>query len=78
MNVQSIVPRPRPGTYDIHVVPNGDAWAVKREGEPAFLREVRTQREAISFGQYLARESAPNSLVIHGVDGRFRDVRTYR
>lgn len=75
------VPPTRPiqkGTYDIHVVPiNGaTAWAVKGEQNRFYSMVAETQFEAIAYAVRQARESSAQ-LVIHGRDGRFRDVRSY-
>lgn len=66
------------GTYDLHVVSinHGSAWAVKNEQNEFYSMVAPTQTEAIAFGMHQARESAAQ-LVIHGRDGRFRDVRNY-
>lgn len=55
---------------DIHVVPAGDQWSVKRGGTPIGL--FGTQAEATDFG----RDQAPADeveLVIHGADGQIRE-----
>lgn len=76
--IATATPAPmRPGTHDIHVVPTSRGWGIEREGENDLLRLTRTQAEAISFGRYLAMEGSPESLLIHGVDGRIREVRSY-
>ena len=59
-----------------HVVPKGDEWAVKGEGNNKATRVVDTQAEAIK----IAREIAINQeseLVIHGKDGKIRDKDSY-
>lgn len=59
-----------------HVVPKGDEWAVKGEGNIKATRVVDTQAEAIK----IAREIAINQeseLVIHGKDGKIRDKDSY-
>jgi len=75
MNIVPVV-TPRPGLSDFHVVPSSRGWYVEREGTPFPFSLFSTQKEAISEGVVLAK-SAVVSLVIHGVDGRFRDVRSY-
>lgn len=66
----------RPGTYDVHIVPQHGAWGVEVEGENFTRTLLPTQYEAIAYGVRLARESAA-LLLIHGRDGQFRDVRNY-
>lgn len=62
---------------DVHVVPYGKSWVVEYAGgndEPLYMAD--TQKDAIRFGIETAREGAA-LLIIHGQDGRFRDVRNY-
>lgn len=68
---------PLPFRFDVHIVPSGSSWAVKAENLPSYLYVARTQREAIAYGIELARDAA-SQLLIHGKDGRFRDVRVYK
>jgi uncharacterized protein YdaT len=55
-----------------HVLPHGEGWAVRGEGNSRATRVFETQQEAIQR----AREIAANKkveVVIHGRDGRIRD-----
>ena len=59
-----------------HVVPRGNGWAVKGEGNKKATALYPTQREAIKK----AREIAINQnseLFIHGRNGRIRDRDSY-
>lgn len=59
-----------------HVVPHGDDWAVKGEGNERATSLHDTQGEAIER----AREIAINErseVVIHRPDGRIRDKDSY-
>ena len=59
-----------------HVVPNGNVWAVKGEGNERATKIVDTQAEAIK----IAREIAINNrseVVIHRPDGTIRDKDSY-
>jgi len=59
-----------------HVVPNGNDWAVKSEGNDRAIKVVDTQAEAIK----IAREIAINQkseVVIHRADGTIRDKDSY-
>lgn len=65
-----------PGRIDFHVVPAFGGWALRAEGEPRYRELVPSQAEAIGDGVRLARMAA-TSLVVHGTDGRIREVRSY-
>lgn len=56
---------------EVHVVPNGDQWAVKRAGAQRASSLHSTQSAAIDAGRPLARRDKVEFLV-HGVDGRIR------
>lgn len=66
----------RNAANDVHVVPYGAAWALKLERIPGHRMVQRTQYEAIAAGAGQARAAAVH-LVIHGRDGRFREVRDF-
>lgn len=55
----------------IHVVPSGDDWAVRREGEDTVLSTHTTQAEAEEEGRRIAREDKAE-FQLHGKDGRIR------
>lgn len=59
-----------------HVVPNGDNWAVKGEGNSKNTRITQTQKEAISIARTIARKEQ-SELVIHGKDGQIRQKDSY-
>lgn len=59
----------------LHVVPHGDGWAVKREGNERASSTHHTQKEAIEAGRTLA--SNGDDIVIHRADGSIRDRVTY-
>lgn len=48
-----------------HVVPSGDRWAVRGEGNSRKTRITQTQREAIEIARTIARKEQ-SELVIHG------------
>ena len=73
MQVRTIPHYPR---SDVHVVPADGLWAIKQEHLPRYTRLFATQYEAIGHAARYARDGA-SLLVIHGADGRFRDVRSY-
>lgn len=55
-----------------HVVPHGDAWAVKGEGNTRATSVHDTQAEASVAGRRIAQNQGAE-LVIHRPDGRIRD-----
>jgi hypothetical protein len=59
-----------------HVVPSGDQWAVRGEGNSKATRVFPKQTDAITHARDLARSSG-SELVIHGRDGRIREKNTY-
>ena len=61
---------------DYHVVPNGDRWAVRREGAERASSLHDTQKEAINRGRDLAKEGK-TELVIHGKNNLIRDSDSY-
>ena len=59
-----------------HVVPRGEGWAVRGEGNTRDTSLHRTQAEA----ERAAREIAINQkseVLIHGEDGRIRERNSY-
>lgn len=54
-----------------HVVPAGDRWGVRGEGNERLTSVHDTQREAIDAGREIARNQR-SELLIHGEDGRIR------
>ena len=59
-----------------HVVPHGDGWAVRGEGNKKATRITRTQQEVIYIARRIARNKR-SEVVIHGRDGRIRDKDSY-
>lgn len=55
----------------LHVVPQPDGWAVKRQGSSRALRLFNTQAEAIKAATKTARNSR-SEVVIHGRSGVIR------
>lgn len=62
-------------TSVLHVVPQEDHWAVKREGNAKASSTHETQKEAIDAARELAKEG--DDLVIHRPDGTIRERITY-
>jgi len=61
---------------DIHTVPAGNKWAVKREGTNRSLSTHRTKSVAEEAGAKVARRDRVEH-VIHGRDGRIQDSDSY-
>lgn len=61
---------------DQHVVPSGDQWAVRGEGNSKKTRITQTQREAIEIAREIARNQQ-SELVIHRKNGTIRDKDSY-
>lgn len=59
-----------------HVVPDGNSWAVKGEGNSRSTSKHDTQRDAIDAAREIARNQE-SELVIHRPDGRIRDKDSY-
>ena len=59
-----------------HVVPNGNGWSVKTPGVAKPDSNHRTQRAAEDAAKSSVRNVGGGDVVIHGVDGRFRDSDT--
>lgn len=61
---------------DIHVIPNKDGWAIKKEGAQRAGAVADTKKVAIE----IAREQAKRAnveVVVHRKDGRIRDSDSY-
>ncbi len=59
-----------------HVVPHGDKWAVRGEGNERATSVHDTQRQAIEVARQIARNQE-SELFIHGEDGRIRERDSY-
>ena len=59
-----------------HVVPHGDKWGVRGEGNERLTSTHDTQREAIDAAREIARNQQ-SELFIHGQDGRIRERDSY-
>lgn len=55
-----------------HIVPAGDRWGVRGEGNEHLTSVHDTQRQAIEAGREIARNQH-SELLIHGEDGRIRE-----
>jgi uncharacterized protein YdaT len=59
-----------------HVVPRGDDWAVRGEGNSRDTSHHDTQGDAIDAARDIA-ENQRSEVVIHRPDGRIRDKDSY-
>ena len=59
-----------------HVVPRGDKWAVKGEGNRRATSVHEVQKEAIEAAREIARKQR-SELFVHGQDGRIRERDSY-
>lgn len=59
-----------------HVVPAGDKWAVKGEGNSKNTRITQTQGEAIEIARTIARNEQ-SELLIHRKNGQIRQRDSY-
>lgn len=59
-----------------HIVPQGDAWAVKGAGANRATVVVNTQKEAVDRAREIARNQG-TEVLIHGRDGRIRERDSY-
>lgn len=60
----------------VNVQPNGDQWAVKRDGASRASRNFDTQKEAIEYGRPIAQQEQ-TEFRIHRRDGTVRDADSY-
>lgn len=61
---------------DYHVVPQGEGWALKREGAQRASSLHTTQTDAIAAGKQLAKQQQ-TELLIHRPNGQIRDSDSY-
>jgi len=59
-----------------HVMPLGNGWAVKGEGNKNFTVITETQRDAITVARAIAKNNK-SELVIYGKDGKIREKDSY-
>ncbi len=61
---------------DVHVVPHGDQWAVKKTGNERASSLHDRQSEAWASGKDAARKEK-SEAILHGEDGRIRERDSY-
>jgi len=62
----------RPRTWNQHVVPYEEGWAVRREGNKRITSKHRKQSTAIRKAKGLAKKHKAN-IIIHRQDGTIRE-----
>jgi len=61
----------------VHVVPEGDKWAVRSEGADRAASLHQTQDAAIDAARDIALNAGLGQVIIHRPDGTFREEHTY-
>jgi uncharacterized protein YdaT len=61
---------------NVHVTPQGDKWAVRREGSQRASSLHDTQKEAEKKGRQIARNDK-TEFVLHGKQGQIRERDSY-
>ncbi len=69
--------RTSPPTYNQHVVPHEEGWAVKGAGNQKYTAIFDNQREAIDRARDIAINNE-SSVIIHRKDGSIRDRMSYK
>lgn len=59
-----------------HVVPLGNGWAVKGEGNSKFTAITETKRDATTIARDIAKNNK-SELIIHGKDGKIQAKDSY-
>jgi hypothetical protein len=65
------------GKKNQYVIPLGNGWAIKGEGNKKFTLITETQKEAITVARAIARQQQ-SDLVIYGKDGKIRERDSYK
>lgn len=61
----------------LHVVPNGEGWAITTDGSSEPIQSFPTKKEAVDAGRAVASKAAPSDLIIHRADGSVQIQHTY-
>jgi hypothetical protein len=59
-----------------HIVPLGNGWAVKGEGNSKYTAITETKKDALGIGKQIAKNNK-SELVIHGKDGRIQNKNSF-
>jgi hypothetical protein len=59
-----------------HVVPLGNGWAVKGEGNSRYTAITESKRDATTIARSIAKNNK-SEIVIHGKNGRIQDKDSY-
>lgn len=75
--LKSLGVRTSPPTYNQHVVPHEEGWAVKGAGNQKYTAIFDNQRDAIDRARDIAINNE-SSVIIHRKDGSIRDRMSYK
>ena len=64
-------------TVVFHLVPEGEGWAVRLEGEDEDISRRSTKAEALDDARTLAHEREPSRIVVHRADGTIQTSYSY-
>jgi hypothetical protein len=59
-----------------HIIPLGNGWAVKAEGNTKFTIITESKKDALTVGREIAKNSK-TELIIHGKDGKVLKMDSY-
>lgn len=59
-----------------HIVPVGDKWGIKGEGNSKYTSICNTQKECYDIGRKISINQK-SELVVHGKNGRIREKNSY-
>jgi hypothetical protein len=74
--VKSSSAAPAERTRNVHVIPSGAGWTVRREGAPRASKRFSTQDKAVAWARKSAKADA-TELVVHRRDGTIRSKDSY-
>ncbi len=61
----------------LHVVPDGDRWAVRLQGSSWNLAQFRTKEPTIDNAVSYAKQHKPGQVIVHNADGTIAAEWTY-
>lgn len=61
---------------DVHVVPSGGGWTVRKQGAVRATKHFPTQKEAVTWARHSAKSDSTD-LVVHNRDGTIRSKDSY-
>ena len=64
-------------TVVFHLVPEGENWAVRREGDEEDVSQHRTKAAALEAARGLAHAHEPSRIIVHRADGTIQTSYSY-